>query len=294
MAKFHSQFCYLLHKASFLSTVSMGFMQSCPSHEVGSTARNQIRQRENPGEGRVYLNMNEVAVCSGTVYSWRYCFGPDNSDPPYALVLAMYRPQQNGAYQLVPGSYYQLTVDEKPDPFLCRSTTLEPSEYFTVQENDVVAFCEPLDTSRVEVFFNRRGRRNSLQFWNAGECSESQIMSSPLQLSDIDERVFLLSALIGKSDKVRCYLTVHTCICTLMPFKKPILVGGVNSDYNTGLTGNGTFCEGNNHPPGSVDRSLISQCLWPTTDRKCISVLASHECDSLHCFTPKHSYSKCL
>ena len=40
-----------------------------------------------------------------------------SSDPPYALVLAMYRPQQNGTYQLVPGSYYQLTVDEKPDPF---------------------------------------------------------------------------------------------------------------------------------------------------------------------------------
>ena len=131
----------------------------------------------------------------------------------------MYRPQQNGSYQLVPGSYYQLTVDEKPDPVLCRSTTLQPSEYFTVQENDVVAFCEPLDTRRVEVFFNRRGRRNSLQFWNAGGCSESQIMPSPLQLSDIDERVFLLSALIGKSDKVRCYLTVHTCTCTLMPFK---------------------------------------------------------------------------
>ena len=108
-------------------------------------------------------------------------FGPDNSDPPYALVLAVYRPRQNGTYQLVPGSYYQLTVDEKPDPFLCRSTTLEPSEYFTVQENDVVAFCEPLNTRRVEVFFNRRGQRNSLQFWNAGGCFESEIMSSQLR-----------------------------------------------------------------------------------------------------------------
>ena len=227
MAKFHSQFCYLLHKASFISTVSMGFMQSCPSHEVGSTARNQNDRSVAPQDGRVYLNMNEVAVCNGTVYGWSYCLGPDNDDPPYALVLAMYRPQQNGAYQLVPGSYYQLTVDEKPDPFLCRSTTfLEPSEYFTVRENDVVAVCEPLNTVRVEVFIRRRG--NSLQLWNAGGCSESQIMSSPLQLSDINEQVFLLSALIGKSDKVRCYLT---CTCTLLPFT--ILVGGVNSDYNT-------------------------------------------------------------
>ena len=70
MAKFHSQFFYLLNKASFISTVSMGFMQSCPSHET--TARNRNDERGDPEEGRVYLNMNEVAVCSGTVYGWSY------------------------------------------------------------------------------------------------------------------------------------------------------------------------------------------------------------------------------
>ena len=224
MAKFHSQLCYLLHKASFISTVSMGFMQSCPSYEVGSTARNQNPRRA-PQEGSVYLNMNEAALCNGTVYGWRYCFQPDDDDPPHTIVLAVYHPQQNGSYQLVPGSYYSLTIEEDLDRFSCRSTTLVPSEYFTVQENDVVAFCEPLMTLRVELFFRRGG--NTLQLWNAGGCSESQIMSSPLQLSNRNDRVFLLSALIGKSDKVRCYLTVRTC--TLMP----ILVGGFNSDYNT-------------------------------------------------------------
>ena len=177
----------------------MGFMQSCPSHEVGSTAHNQNDQRVNPAEGHVYLNMNEVAVCSGTVYGWSYCFDPDGDEPPHAIVLAMYRPQQNEAYQLVPGSYYPLTIEEDLDRFSCKSTTLEPSKYFIVQENDVVAVCEPLMTLRVEVFFRRRG--NSLQLWNAGGCSESQITSSPLQLSSINNQVFLLSALIGKSDK---------------------------------------------------------------------------------------------
>ena len=173
-------------------------MQSCPSHEVGSTARNQIGQRDDPGpeEGHVYLNMNEPAVCSGTVYGWRYCFDPDD-DPPHVTVLAMYRPQQNGSCQLVPGSYYLLTLEEDLDRFSCRSTTLEPSEYFTVQENDVVAVCETPMTQRVEVFFRRSG--NTLQSWNAGGCSESQITSSPLQLSNRNNRVFLLSAIIGKS-----------------------------------------------------------------------------------------------
>ena len=176
----------------------MGLMQSCPSHEVGSTARERNDERRSPEEGHVYLNMNEPAVCNGTVYGWRYCFDPDDDDPPHALVLAMYRPQQNGTYQLVPGSYYPLTVEEDIiNSFSCRSTMLEPSEYFTVHEKDVVAFCEPLDKTRVEVFFERR--RNSLMHWNGEGCSESQIMFSPSQLSKEDERIFLLSALIGKS-----------------------------------------------------------------------------------------------
>ena len=171
-------------------------MQSCPSREIGSTAHtNQIEQRRYPDEGHVYLNINEAAVCSGTVYGWRYCFGPDNNGPPTSSVLAVYRPQQNGSYQLVPWSYYLLTVEERPDPFLCRSTTLQPSEYFTVQENDVVAFCEVLNTQHVKLFYRRSG--NSLQFWNAGGCSESQIMSAPHQLTNRHNRVFLLSALIG-------------------------------------------------------------------------------------------------
>ena len=174
----------------------MGFVQSCPSYEVGSSARNKNDQRQDTAEGHVYLNMNEAAVCSGTVYGWRYCYDP-NDDPPHTMVLAMYRPQQNGSYQLVPGSYYPLTIEEDLDTFSCRSTTLEPSEYFTVQENDVVAVCEPLMTLRVELFFRRRD--STLQLWNAGGCSESQITSSPLQLSNINDRVFLLSAIIGKS-----------------------------------------------------------------------------------------------
>ena len=176
----------------------MGFMQSFASSscEVGSTTHNN-NLRQIPGEGRVYLNTNETTVCNGTVYGWRYCFDPDGDNPPHTIVLAMYYPQQNGSYQLVPGSYYVLTIEELEDlnTFSCRSTILEPSEYFTVQEKGVVAFCEPLDTLRVEVFFRRDGK--SLMFWNAGGCSEAQIMSSPLQLSNRNNRVFLLSALIG-------------------------------------------------------------------------------------------------
>ena len=42
----------------------------------------------------MYLNLDQKAMCSGTVYGWRYCFDPDDGEEN-ELVLAMYRRQPN-------------------------------------------------------------------------------------------------------------------------------------------------------------------------------------------------------
>ena len=172
------------------SFISAGVAASCPA---GTTAYDPDGRRENPGEGRVYLNLNEVATCNGTVYGWRYCFDPDD-DMEQQLIIAMYRPQQNGTYQLVPGSYRQLN-EGFFESFTCRNITLQPSEFFTVQENDVVAFCEEVETSRVEIYLAQRG--TSLWYWDAGGCSESSI-SFTGRPSRQRDRVFLLSAFVGE------------------------------------------------------------------------------------------------
>ena len=64
-----------------------------------------------------------------------------------------------------------------------------------MQENDVVGFCEDMDRFQ---YFERSGR--SLWRWNAGSCSESSVSSSD-GLSERDDRIFLISALIGKKHK---------------------------------------------------------------------------------------------
>ena len=109
----------------------------------------------------------------------------------------MYRPDQSsGTYSLVEGSYYELTIDsDNVDSITCRNISLQLSERFAVQENNVVGFCEDMDRFQ---HFERSG--SSLWRWNAGSCSESSVSSSG-GLSERDDRIFLISALIGKKHK---------------------------------------------------------------------------------------------
>ena len=157
-----------------------------------------------PEKGRVYLNLDEVASCNGTVYGWRYCFD-DNNDPPQEMVLAMYRPQQDGTYQLVPGSYYELKLEEQVTSFGCRNMTLQPSEQFPVQQGDAVAICrKDNDNRHMELHFSLSD--HTLWSWDPGMCSESSIMSSSTYtLSRDDSRVLLLSAFISKGNVFSYY-----------------------------------------------------------------------------------------
>ena len=43
------------------------------------------------------------------------------------------------------GSHYELRVSEEVESFTCRNVTLDPSEYFSVQEGDVVAICRDIE-----------------------------------------------------------------------------------------------------------------------------------------------------
>ena len=151
--------------------------------------------RRDPEEGVVYLNVNKAAACNGTVTGWRYCFDPDD-DPQQQLIIAMYRPQLNGTYKLIPGSYRQLDEGFE-ESYTCRNITLQPSEYFTVQENDVVAFCEEISTQRIEIYFQTSRRSDTVSFWIAGGCSESTISHTEVPL-ERERREFLLTANIGE------------------------------------------------------------------------------------------------
>ena len=176
--------------------VSPGVSQLCPTYEVGYTGQDMY-SRQYPIPGRLYMNLEEVSPCAGTVYGWHYCFDPDNDSPPHGIVLAMYSQKRNNSYQLVPGSYYELWVSEEVESFTCRNITLEPSEYFSVQEGDVVAICRNVEVDNViQLYFKLQ--YHDVWYWQPGSCSETSIMS-PSSFRLRPDRVMLLSAYISKS-----------------------------------------------------------------------------------------------
>ena len=174
-------------------------MGSAVSSSAGSTraSLSVINARQNVViEGRVFLDLNNRAEASGTVYRWTYCYSADGDPPPYELVIAMYRRQQNGSYQLVPGSYRQLRVTTPlGNSFDCQDIDLQTSEYFSVQTNDVVAVCEPINVTRFELFFF--DPTASLSGWNAGSCSSNRITTSGILSTT--QTTILLRASISKA-----------------------------------------------------------------------------------------------
>ena len=154
---------------------------------AGPTDITDLEDRRNPRNGWVYINANETATCDGTVYGWNYCFYPVDNRQEFKI--AMYRLQPNGTYRMVEESYYELSIDEQLDSFTCGNVSLQPSERFSVQQGDLVGFCEETDTVR---YYVKSG--SLLLRWDASGCSD---LSSSGMITEREDRALLLSALIG-------------------------------------------------------------------------------------------------
>ena len=67
----------------------------------------------------------------------------------------------------------------------------------------MVAFCEEIDTTRIEIYFDTDSESDEVFYWDAGGCSESTISNTGIPFS-VREREFVLAANIGK-------ISAHTC-----------------------------------------------------------------------------------
>ena len=140
--------------------------QTCPSYEAGDEGT--VGLRRDPDNNEVYIDTVDSAPCAGTVYGWRFCSHPI-SDPGASVQMSMYRSEGDNRYQLVSGSLYQLTLQENISSYTCLDRLLEESEYFSVEEGDMVAACWS-EENRVEIFNRYLG-----QIRSGGNCGQNMI-----------------------------------------------------------------------------------------------------------------------
>ena len=102
----------------------------------------------------------------------------------------MYHSGDDDSYELVSGSLYSLIVEGNIDSYTCRDIFLNSSEYFSIQQGDMVAACWS-GTNRVELF-GRRQLPNSLV--SGGQCSQEVIDETIINI----RRALFLKAYISK------------------------------------------------------------------------------------------------
>ena len=173
----------------FFFPVSESWGQTCPSYKVGFVGNGNQRAIF---PSTLYINSVDTSPCAGTVYGWHYCSNPTSEDAPFHVQLSMYREIPDNHYQLVSGSPYQLTVEENIDSYTCQDRFLDPAEYFSVEQGDMVAACWSDSANRVELFAMNGTRR---RVFFGGHCVQELI---DVGSSILRRFTLLLSAYISK------------------------------------------------------------------------------------------------
>lgn len=205
--------------------------QSCPSYEIGYNDEITDATVGPLESAHVYINIADPVQCSGRVYAWHLCpflesdteqsglEGDDVQSGSFELVLAMYR-LQNDNLIIVKKSYHELSVENFDGD--CLYVPLESSEWFDVNEGDMVAACwydeeeeevEEGNDIRIELAVHRDDK-DIAEFEHdfVQSCSKSQIqLLHDDALDTIDDQTLLLTAYISKALMFIFVLVLTNC-----------------------------------------------------------------------------------
>ena len=146
------------------------------------------------------MNFGAPAQCNATVSSWHYCyynrFTDDECDDAvsYTTKFLVYRQTGVSTYEPVPGSTKLVTLSLRcpsDGGFQCRTVSLQQSEQFTIQKNDIVAACL-MDSRPIRVVgYEIAGPSQNVYLYNANNyerCTTSQLQTINTQNSDFTLR----------------------------------------------------------------------------------------------------------
>ena len=123
-------------------TVPSVSTQTCPVFGTDLTEKKQA----SPSRAGLFLNFESPAQCNGMARAWHYCYyGKDITDPfVFAADFVVYRKTSlnSNVYERVALKSVVKSPDElQSTGFHCETVTLEQSEYFEVQEDDIIGAC---------------------------------------------------------------------------------------------------------------------------------------------------------
>ena len=106
-------------------------------------------ERSQSSAKALFLDLQNLAQCSGTVTAWNYCFYriESASDQNYIVDFVVYRRrQESSVYDLVQSSYRTVGMTGNQlaaldGHFNCFTIPLSESEMFQIQEDDVLGAC---------------------------------------------------------------------------------------------------------------------------------------------------------
>ena len=122
-------------------------------------------EAEERSRGRLYLNIDNPAQCSGIITSWEYCYYLPDNERAYQVHFAIYRKriddrrriQYEKQSRTVTLSLDMISDDDgdgdsdgesedsdsEVENFFCTSHIPEAAEYVTVRQGDIIGMCLP-------------------------------------------------------------------------------------------------------------------------------------------------------
>ena len=188
--------------------------QTCPGYTAGSTYTDEVSSNT---VSAIYVNNRptQAAPCTGTVYAWNYCYY-DQNDVYNVEVAFVAFSLSNSVYTLRNGSYHLLHLDSREEAFTCYNLTLQPSEYFQIEQGDRVGACmrQNGDTDYLDILGDTSFPFYYVHFWSQGTggCTVNDMSTSPpLTLSSFRTNFLHLYVDISEHS-FTVYLAIHSCL----------------------------------------------------------------------------------
>ena len=178
--------------------------QICPSYTAGYTGTSPIHESS---AGMIYINEapSHRAQCNGTVYAWHYCYYDsqqlENLEVAFGAYEAVFDGSSLDYYEIRPGSYYLLCLDDREESFTCDSVNLEETQYFQIHSGDRLGAClrNNGNTEFLDILAESASSSFSVGRWggSSGQCRERD-MSQSSDEETISEMVLHLYVDISK------------------------------------------------------------------------------------------------